>query len=271
MKNKNSQSAIAFIIVIIIACVFSLVTTEDSVQIISDELTVKTEIENKIEEKVIDVISTENINIHTPKYKIINRSVVAPENILNKQKIVLLTIDDGPSSRTLEIIDILKMHNAKAIFFVNGMHDKNNLGIIDQISKEGFVVGNHTWNHLNLKKEKDTNIINNEISKNSELINALTGISPRFFRAPYGESNVEIRKFVNDNGMIFMDWSGSALDWNKSSAEKDVFISNVMNGVHSGTIILIHEHPWSVANLDALLITLESKGYAFIDPADIIE
>jgi peptidoglycan/xylan/chitin deacetylase (PgdA/CDA1 family) len=204
-------------------------------------------------------------------YTIINRSIIAPTNILNKNKIVLLTIDDGPSSRTLQMIDILKKHNAKAIFFINGMHDSANAGVIEQTVKEGFAVGNHTWDHLNLKKEKDVNIIEKEINKNSELINKLTGAFPRFFRAPYGSSNTYIRKFVKDDGMIYMDWSGSAMDWTKPAEEKDIFVSNVINNLHSGSIILIHEHPWSLANLDALLTTLESDGYTYVDPKNIIE
>jgi len=205
------------------------------------------------------------------KYTIVNRSLVVPKDILNKKKIVLLTIDDGPSKRTLDIIDILKRHNASAIFFINGINDKNNQGIIKQINKEGFVVGNHTWSHLNLKKEKDANIIDDEIIKNGELINKKTGSFPRFFRAPYGESTPYVRKFVKDNGMIMMDWSGAALDWTKTSHEKDIFVSNVTNTLHSGSIILIHEHPWSVSNLDALLTTMESKGYTYVNPNNIIE
>lgn len=209
--------------------------------------------------------------VNSEKYKIVNRSVVIPENILNKKKVVLLTIDDGPSSRTKEIINILNKHNAKGIFFINGMHEKGYPNVIADIVKEGHVVGNHTWNHLNLKKEKNLKIIESEINKNTELINKLTGSNPRFFRAPYGESNAYIRELVKDDGMLFMDWSGAALDWDKSTIEKDIFIGNVMKNIHSGSIILIHEHPWSVANLDSLLTTIESEGYTYVNPSDIIE
>lgn len=208
---------------------------------------------------------------NTPKYKIINRNLVVPIDLTKMDKIILLTVDDGPSKRTGEIIKILKNHNAKAIFFINGMHEKNNIGVIEEIYKSGNALGNHTWSHLNLKKEKDINIIDNEIIRNSELINNLTWVPTRFFRAPYGESNFYIRKFVKDNGMIFMDWSGSAIDWDKSTVEKDIFINNALINLHSGSIILIHEHPWSVANLDGLLTTLDEKGYTYIDPKDIIE
>lgn len=231
----------------------------------------KTLVKNSKEE-VTSVIKIDNPNSQIrARYKISGRSMVIPEDITNKTKIVLLTIDDGPSSRTGEMIEILKKHNAKAIFFINGMHNKESPGVIENTIKEGYEIGNHTWSHLNLKKERDMIVSEKEINRNSDLIKNLTGKSPRFFRAPYGESNPIIRKYVKDQGMIFMDWSGAAMDWDKSTKEKDVFVNNVMNNIHSGSIILIHEHPWSIANLDALLTTIESKGYTYVDPKDIIE
>ncbi len=207
----------------------------------------------------------------TEKYKIVNRSTVVPEKITGNKKVVLLTIDDGPSHRTLQIIDVLKKHKAKAIFFINGMNVINNPEVLEQTTKEGFTVGNHTWSHLNLKKEKDINIVEKEINSDSLIIEKLTGNKPVFFRAPYGESTPYVRSYIKDNGMIFMDWSGSALDWDKSAREKDIFINNVTSNLHPGSIILIHEHPWSLENLDALLTKLELDGYTYVDPKNIIE
>lgn len=208
---------------------------------------------------------------NTEKYKIIKEGVITPENKANKKKTILLTVDDGPSIRTKEMLAILNKHNAKAIFFINGMHDKNNIGVIKEINDEGFAIGNHTWSHLNLKREKDAKIIEKEITRNTDLITKITGAPPRFFRPPYGESSRYVKSLIKDNGMIFMNWSGATKDWEKSTIEKDVFVNNVMKDLHKGEIILIHEHPWSVANLDALLTDLESKGYTFVDPKDIIE
>jgi peptidoglycan/xylan/chitin deacetylase (PgdA/CDA1 family) len=41
---------------------------------------------------------------------------------MTKKKIVALTIDDGPSRHTAEISAALKLHRAKATFFVIGSH-----------------------------------------------------------------------------------------------------------------------------------------------------
>ncbi len=266
--NKNKKLYISLILILVIIITFGILLVKKiEAPIHREEFQVKETVSQVNQETILLVTPS----TPAPKYKIVSRSVVAPEDIKNKNKIVLLTIDDGPGIRTTQMIEILKKHNAKAIFFINGMHDKNNPDVISTIDKEGFYVGNHTWSHINLKKQKDINLSKKEITKNADLIKEKTGKSPKFFRAPYGESNPEIRNFVKENGMIFMDWSGAAMDWNKSTVEKDVFVGNVMKNIHSGSIILIHEHPWSLANLDALLTDIESKGYSYVDPNDIIE
>jgi peptidoglycan/xylan/chitin deacetylase (PgdA/CDA1 family) len=273
ISNKKIYIIILVFLFVIIFISLLLFSKTEAPKFYSGLLKSEQSPESKSMDLIPKVIDPEQkpINNIDEKYKIISRSVIMPINVLNKTKVILLTIDDGPGIRSLEMIKILNKHNAKAIFFVNGMHDNKNPGIISQISQAGFSVGNHTWNHLNLKKQTDLILIEKEINKNSELIKKETGNNPRFFRAPFGESNPYIRKLVKDNGMLFMDWSGAAMDWDKAAREKDIFISNVMNNVHSGSIILIHEHPWSLANLDALLTRLDIDGYTYVDPKNIIE
>lgn len=268
-RNKKVYFIIILISVIVIALFIYVRETEAPQPIIKINDEVKsTEIKSREE----TLPAKEKVEIDKgEKYKIIKGGEIAPENKTNKKKTVLLTVDDGPSIRTKEMMAILNKHNAKAIFFINGMHDKNNVGVIKEINDEGFTLGNHTWSHLNLKREKDKKIIEKEINRNTDLITKITGAPPRFFRPPYGESNAYVKNLVKDDGMIFMNWSGAVKDWEKSIKEKDVFVNNVMKDLHSGEIILIHEHPWSVANLDALLTDLESKDYTFIDPKDIVE
>lgn len=208
-------------------------------------------------------------NMGSSGYHINKYFDLVPNNKNGNKKVVLITIDDGPSKRATEMMATLKKHNAGAIFFVNGNHGKDVPGIIEQEAKDGFAVGNHTWSHLNLKKEKDINKIKKEIDKNTELITKLTGKAPRFFRPPYGASTPTVRDLIKKDNMIFMNWSGAAKDWESSTKDEKVFIKNVMGPIHDGEILLIHEHPWTVKYLDDLLTTLEQKGYKFIDPSEI--
>ena len=279
MKNKILKTIPIFIAILIIIFSIFFIVRKIEAPVIHENYA-ENEINDTSYQKEIKntSISTNNEseiknpqNTKIDKYIIKDWSVVIPQDKNGNKKVVLLTIDDGPSTRTLEMVDILKKHGAKAIFFVNGIHDKNYSRVITKTYKEGFTIGNHTWSHLNLKKEKDISISEKEITRNSELIEKVTGSSPKFFRPPYGDSTIEIRTFVENNNMIFMDWSDAAKDWEKTAREKDIFITNVTNNLTPGSIILIHEHPWSLANLDALLDKLDSDGYSYVDPNNIVK
>lgn len=204
-------------------------------------------------------------------YKINKNIDLIPTDPKGNKKVILITIDDGPSIYGKSMVETLQKHNAKAIFFINGTHDKKNPGNIAFEAKAGFAIGNHTWDHPNLKKEKNTEKIKKEIEDNSKLIRKETGSNPRFFRAPFGINTLYVNDLVKKSGMISMNWSGAAKDWEKNTKIEKVFIKNAMDGLHPGEILLIHEHEWTAKYLDTLLTTLEQKGYSFVDPAQIVE
>jgi peptidoglycan/xylan/chitin deacetylase (PgdA/CDA1 family) len=195
---------------------------------------------------------------------------LVPNDIKANKKVILITIDDGPSKYGRGMVTTLLKHKTPAIFFINGMHNKNNLGNIELESKAGFTIGNHTWGHLNLTKiSKD--LAEKEINNDTKLIAELTGSAPRFFRSPFGMGNTYIKGLVAKDNMIYMNWSGAAKDWEKNTKEEKVFMKNVLSTLHPGEILLIHEHEWTAKYLDNMLSAIESKGYAFVDPKNITQ
>lgn len=234
-------------------------TTKEPVVYKNNSHIEKSEVEAILPKKTID-------EYHINKY-----FDLVPNSDTSNKKVVLMTIDDGPTKRAPEIMRILESHNIKAIFFINGIHNKDAPGVIKEIYDRGFTLGNHGWSHDNLRNEKNNDTIIKEIDSNSDLIKKITGTAPKFFRPPYGMSNSYVRDFVQKENMIFMNWSGAVKDWEKSAREEKVFISNVMDTLHSGEIILMHEHPWTVEYLDALLVAIKNEGYIFIDPSQVTD
>jgi len=205
----------------------------------------------------------------TKGYHVNKNFDVVPNNKNDNRKVILITIDDGPSKYGNDMMKTLQKHNAKAIFFVNGVHNKKYPYNIKMQHDAGFSIGNHTWNHINLKQQKNKDKIKKEIDDNTKLILKATGSSPKFFRAPFGVSTPYVKEITKADGMIYMNWSGSAKDWEKNTKEEKVFIENIMKDLHPGEILLIHEHQWTAKYLDTLLTKLEQKGYSFLDPKDI--
>ncbi|MNQ90977.1 hypothetical protein D3C85_1063400 [compost metagenome] len=71
--------------------------------------------------------------------------------------------------------------------------------------------------------------------------------------------------------MLYMTWSNGSLDWDMTNKNNDSnkVIENVLQQLHNGSNILMHELPWTVSALDTLLTKLEEKGYSFVDPNSI--
>ncbi|WP_433946408.1 polysaccharide deacetylase family protein [Paenibacillus sp. SN-8-1] len=190
------------------------------------------------------------------------------------KKVVLLTFDDGPKNKEWinGIIDVLDKHKAKAIFFVNGYRIKENPDLLKLIHDRGQPIGNHSWDHISLKSQPLSKV-KKQIEDVQKLVKELTGETPVFFRPPFGEGGDVGRKVAKENKLLYMTWSNGSLDWTLKNKDKnsnpDKVIKNVLDQLHPGANILMHELPWTVEALDTLLTKLEEKGYSFVNPASI--
>nr|WP_148928744.1 polysaccharide deacetylase family protein [Paenibacillus methanolicus] len=187
------------------------------------------------------------------------------------KKAVLLTFDDGPKDETTlkAMLDTLDKHHTKAIFFVNGYRVKAKPELLKLIASRGQTIGNHSWDHVDLKKE-DEKTVRKQIGDVQQIVKKTTGLTPRFFRPPFGSGGDLVKKIAAESELLFMTWSNGSLDWDASTKDKpEKVIANVMEQLHPGANILMHELPWTKDALDNLLTQLKNKGYAFIDPATI--
>lgn len=206
-----------------------------------------------------------------PLYRMTKAYRFVPIEESTTDKVVLLTFDDGPKDETIltSMLDTLDKHGAKAIFFVNGYRVKQNPELLKLISKRGQTIGNHSWDHINLKNETKE-VVEKQIGDVQTDVEALIGKKPIFFRPPFGSGGDVVKGIVKNHGMLYMTWSDGSLDWDKSTKDKpEEVIRNVLEQLHPGANILMHELPWTAAALEKLLTKLEEKGYGYIDPASI--
>ncbi|MBO2945050.1 polysaccharide deacetylase family protein [Paenibacillus sp. F411] len=198
-------------------------------------------------------------------YNIVPSEESAPE------KVVLLTFDDGPKEEEmlLQLLDTLDKHDAKAIFFVNGYRVEENPELLKLIHDRGQTIGNHSWDHIDLKKENSASV-KQQIEDVQQIVEQEIGVKPRFFRPPFGSGGDTVKQTAKENDLLFMTWSNGSLDWDASTRNKpEAVIRNVMEQLHPGSNILMHELPWTVDALDELLTQLKSKGYGFVNPEEI--
>jgi peptidoglycan-N-acetylglucosamine deacetylase len=186
-------------------------------------------------------------------------------------KAVLLTFDDGPKELDMltSMLDTLDKHNAKAVFFVNGYRAVKQPELLALIHDRGQMIGNHSWDHIDLKKE-DAEKVERQIKDVQDIVLKHTGKQPTMFRPPFGSGGQAVKEIAEREGLLYMTWSNGSLDWDASTKDNpDAVISNVLDQLHPGANILMHELPWTDQALDRLLTQLTDKGYGFIDPNTI--
>ncbi|MFM9279007.1 polysaccharide deacetylase family protein [Paenibacillus jiagnxiensis] len=190
-----------------------------------------------------------------------------------EKKVVLLTFDDGPKDQAMvdSLLNTLDKHKAKAIFFVNGYRVKEHPELLKQIFERGHMIGNHSYDHIILKNEPIAKV-RKQVKDVQELVKDTIGTAPVFFRPPNGAGGDVGHQVAKEENLLYMTWSNGSLDWTMKKSDpnkKQAIIKNVMDQLHPGSNILMHELPWTVETLDELLTKLEQKGYSFVDPGSI--
>lgn len=208
------------------------------------------------------------------KYRLNPKSydVLPIDSSVTERKMVLLTFDDGPKDKDMleSMLNTLDKHHAKAIFFVNGYRVKQKPELLKLIHDRGQTIGNHSWDHIDLKKEAQDKV-NQQIGDVQAIVKDIIGEAPRFFRPPFGSGGDIVKAKAKEENMLFMTWSNGSKDWEMStkSNNPDQVVSNVLEQLRPGSNILMHELPWTDKALDKLLTELENKQYGFIDPSSI--
>ena len=100
----------------------------------------------------------------------------------NKEKIIYLTFDDGPSKYTIELLDLLKKYNIKATFFCVANFAKQHNNIIERFKEEGHCIALHSLKHKNfmLQGIKETKL---DLENSLNIMENL-GVNIKYYRPP---------------------------------------------------------------------------------------
>lgn len=153
------------------------------------------------------------------------------------EKVLYLTFDDGPhETATSFILDCLKQYNAKGTFFCIGKNVQQYREIYARIIEEGHAIGNHTHNHLNGWKTKDSVYVDN-------IAEAAKHIDSTLFRPPYGRiSRFQahfLQQVINPAYRVIM-WSVLSGDFD-SKLTPQRCLDNVVLNAKPGSIVVFHD------------------------------
>lgn len=161
---------------------------------------------------------------------------------------VLPTFDDGPHPEiTPWVLDQLRQHNCKGVFFLVGENAQRYPDVVSQILAEGHSIGNHSMTHKN-----GFNTDTERYLKDVLAAEALT--SNTLFRPPYGKLRPAQYKALIARGYRIMMWEVLSYDFDVTASTKDC-MSILNKNVREGSIVVFHDSEKAWPRLEETLPT----------------
>lgn len=185
------------------------------------------------------------------------------------KKLVALTFDDGPTSTTSQVLDVLEKYDVKATFFLIGQQvNMDTLPIMQRQIRMGCELANHSYNHVDMSRLSVSDI-KNQINWTSSAIKNAVGYDVKFFRPPYIATSNSMYQNIDlpfIQGITCNDWESSV-----SASQR---ANTVLNSVQDGSIILLHDFQGNTNTVQALPTIIEglkNKGYTFVTVSELFE
>jgi peptidoglycan/xylan/chitin deacetylase (PgdA/CDA1 family) len=162
----------------------------------------------------------------------------------NDPRQMALTFDDGPNDpHTMNLLDVLARHNAKATFFLMGKYVRQRPDIARAILAAGHEIGNHTDSHPNLVLVSAARL-RQELADCTKALEDALGSKVTLFRPPFGGRRPNVLRTAHGMGLNPVMWSVTGYDWSAKSANQ--IVEKVGRQVESrptaqAEIVLLHD------------------------------
>lgn len=181
-------------------------------------------------------------------------------------KVVYLTIDDGPSEYTDEIIKILNKNNVKATFFMINNNMQAYPEQVKNIVENGNTAGFHSVSHDIHKLYVSKTSAKEEFDTNQATFKKITGQTSKVIRLPFGSKPYTPRASYNalvDSGYKLWDWTLDTEDWRSTSSQIMENVKKYSSG-SDNVVLLMHERKQTVEILDEMIKYLKSEGFEIL-------
>ncbi|OGC09912.1 hypothetical protein A2V82_03750 [candidate division KSB1 bacterium RBG_16_48_16] len=244
-----------------------------------------------------------NTTFGDPRLDYLARDITRGDMTQNK---IALTFDGGAGNgAAAAILEMLAEKGLRCTMFLTGRFVKDNPDLVKRMLKEGHEIANHTMSHPHLTTFAINGLHNTmpdisretvhlELLETNELYKKITGKSMApYWRAPYGEHNLQIRRWASEIGytqvgwtlghgenMDTMDWVADTLSSRYKSPrqilQKILSFGSDSERAANGGIILMHldtqrkkDQPYEI--IPALIDSLQGRGYKFVTVSQLVK
>ena len=189
------------------------------------------------------------------------------------ERVVWLTIDDGPSDYTDAMLELLDRHRARATFFLVGERARAHPARVQAIRDRGHGIGNHSADHPDTRFWRlGPAAMEDQIGRTQSILTAITGQTPRWYRSVVGMTNPFVGLSLKRHGLARVAWSARGFDG--VNCRPDQALARIIRDIAPGAIVLLHEgaaHGHNVAILAQLLAWLDAEGYRTVVPDEDVQ
>ena len=173
------------------------------------------------------------------------------------EKVLYLTFDDGPDPvSTPSLLGILRNHGVKAIFFCSGNAAVKFPDLMNRITGEGHLIGNHSYSHCDGWRTGTTQYVD-DVMKAAEFTSA------SLFRPPFGRMTLR-QYFLLKKRFQIVFWDIMPYDFDNTFGSGKS-LEMLKTKIRPGSVIVVHDSPSSCAELilDEFLSFAVEEGYKF--------
>ncbi|KAI0670200.1 hypothetical protein C8Q78DRAFT_1070579 [Trametes maxima] len=117
-----------------------------------------------------------------------------------------LTYDDGPALYTGDLLAYLDTVNVKATFFVVGSRAISYPALLQQEYMAQHQIAVHTWSHPPMTTLTNEQVIA-ELGWTKKIIKDVLGVTPTYWRPPYGDVDNRVRAIAKAMGLQTSIWT----------------------------------------------------------------
>ncbi|MBY0097969.1 polysaccharide deacetylase [Mesobacillus maritimus] len=184
-----------------------------------------------------------------------------------RENVIYLTFDDGPSQVSHQLLDILDDYDMKATHFMIGPNIQKYPEAVKKMNEDGHGLALHGMTHNVKKIYGSSSAPLKEMTKTMELVEDVTGVSTQVVRLPYGSFpylTEEMRYVLTQHDFTVWDWNVDTLDWefqNQRYVQHSIQEIQKLKQKGETPIVLLHDKPQTVKHLPKLLSYIKKQGY----------
>jgi peptidoglycan/xylan/chitin deacetylase (PgdA/CDA1 family) len=143
---------------------------------------------------------------------------------------------------------------------------KRTPGLAREVVQAGHAVGNHTYWHQSLG-DADAPTVRSTVGGTNRAIERATGVTPVWFRPPWGQLSAEGRTELRAMKMRSALWTVDPQDW-RPKARASGIARETVKAVEPGAVILLHDgggdRAETIKALPWIIDGLRERGYEFV-------